>query len=333
MKNSQIKSFAVKWEDDIRKGSASGALFPAIAKYIIDQKKGYVCGCVLENMRPIHIVSNQWSDVLRMQDSKYVQSIMGGCYRRIAELLKQNSWVLFTGTSCEVDGLIKFLTLKNVNMDNLLTMDFFCHGVPSPLVWRDFLRFYEGKMHRKPIRYRFRGKKYGWRGTNHLHTVKYIKRGVEKEDNFSYIGSRMWDTIFFSNICLRPGCHQCPYTTYLKPSDMTMGDFWGIEDCLPEFDDGKGCSLLMARSIKAQSVLGQIDYLTVEDVPLDYVMKKQINAFKPSVRHKKREEFWKDYETHTFSYIAKKYFYYKLSCRVRSYMNRILFEAGLRKRA
>jgi hypothetical protein len=308
-------------------------LFPAIAKYIIDQKKGYVCGCVLEDVQAVHMVSNQWSDVLRMQDSKYVQSKMGGCYRRIAELLKQNSWVLFTGTSCEVAGLMKFLTLKGINTDNLFTVDFFCHGVPSPMVWRDYLNFYEKEMHRKPTGYRFRGKKYGWRKTDHLHTVKYIKRGVEKEDNFSYVGSHMWDAIFYSDICLRPGCYECPYTTYLKPSDITMGDFWGIEDCLPEFDDGKGCSLLIARSRKAQNVLSQIDYLTVEEVPLDTVIKKQLNAFKPTVRHEKREEFWRDYLAHNFSYLARKYFCYKVSRRVRSYMNRMLFEAGLRKRA
>ena len=99
--NEQImRTFAVKYNDPARIQSASGGLFPAVAKYILEKKNGYVCGCVLENMKPIHIVSSQWTDVQRMQDSKYVQSSMGDCYKEIAHLLKEEKWVLFTGTSC-----------------------------------------------------------------------------------------------------------------------------------------------------------------------------------------------------------------------------------------
>ena len=158
-----MQAYAVKWQDVARVSSASGAFFPAVAKYVLETKNGWVCGCVLreDTLMPEHIVSNTWADVQRMQDSKYVQSDMKSCYKKIEELLKTGQTILFTGTSCQVSGLYSFLDCKKISTERLLTIDFFCHGVPSPKIWRDYLRFYEEKKHRKPIAYRFRSKRYG----------------------------------------------------------------------------------------------------------------------------------------------------------------------------
>ena len=159
-----IQAFAAKYVNDIRSDSASGGLFPALAKYVLENKNGWVCGCVLnqESLMPEHIVSNNWLDVQRMQDSKYVQSNMQDCYSRIGELLKKNQMVLFSGTSCQIAGLYSFLDAKRIRKDSLMTVDFFCHGVPSPQIWKEYLSFYKKKKKRTPIGYRFRSKKYGW---------------------------------------------------------------------------------------------------------------------------------------------------------------------------
>lgn len=126
-----------------KKKSASGAFFPAVAKYFIEEKQGYVCGCVLDDsLAPIHIVSNKWDDVVRMQDSKYVQSNMEECYSEIIELLQKGKWVLFTGTSCQAAGLLSLIQTRKINRDHLLLVDFFCHGVPSPRIWKDYIKFY-----------------------------------------------------------------------------------------------------------------------------------------------------------------------------------------------
>ena len=103
----KVKAYAFKNNDDvIRSHSASGALFPAFAEYFILILHGYVCGCILdENLNAKHIVSNKWSDVLRMQDSKYVQSDMSHCFPAIGRLLLKGNYVLFSGTSCQVAGL------------------------------------------------------------------------------------------------------------------------------------------------------------------------------------------------------------------------------------
>ena len=158
------KAYALQYHDEaVRNRSASGALFPAFANYFINTLHGYVCGCVLdENLMPRHIVSKQWEDVERMQDSKYVQSDMGICFSKIMTLLKAEEYVLFSGTSCQVKGLYSALEIKRICTDRLLTIDFFCHGVPSPKIWSDYLRYVQQKLGFKAEGYRFRNKTYGW---------------------------------------------------------------------------------------------------------------------------------------------------------------------------
>lgn len=326
--------YAIKWNSSVRNKSASGAFFPAIAKWIIEQKSGYVCGCVFDdNLIPTHIVSNKWNDVIRMQDSKYVQSSMENCFSEIIELLKKGEWVLFTGTSCQVSGLLSIVEQLRINSNYLITIDFFCHGVPSPNVWKDYIRFYEKEKRRNVVGYRFRSKKYGWgeksRGSSHLNCIKYKTKSKLKEDNVS-LAARLWRTIFFSNICIRKYCHQCPYASVNKPADITMGDFWGIENVLKEFDDGKGCSVGILRSDKARALISEISYLNKTKVDLRTAVNRQKNAFEPSKAHPLREQFWKDYYNLNFKELSEKYFYYSYKTKIKGIIKRILFMMHLR---
>lgn len=328
------KAYAVKWVDDPRKDSASGALFPAIAKYILEEKGGWICGCVLEDMLPLHIVSNRWSDVRRMQDSKYVQSDMRNCFSEIAAFLQAGKWVLFSGTSCQVAGLKAFLKAKRQDDGYLVTMDFFCHGVPSPLIWKEYLNFYKQKKGRTPVSFRFRSKKYGWgkaaRGSSYLSCVAFAgRRGKVVEDSFSW-ASRMWRKVFFSNLCIRSYCHTCPYASIEKPADITVGDFWGIEKVAPNFDDGKGCSVALVRTMKGQEILDETVWISKMEVTLDDSIAKQANAFSPSEADPAREQFWKDYKAKGFPYVAKTYFGYTATARTKAFIKRILFAFHLK---
>lgn len=321
--------------DDVRKNSASGALFPAFADLFINQKHGYVCGCILdETLTPRHIVSNAWGDVEKMQDSKYVQSDMGNCCAQVCELLKKGKSVLFTGTSCQVAGIYAACSQKRIATTNLLTLDFFCHGVPSPKVWQDYLRFYAQEKHRKVVGFRFRSKQYGWgvtsRGTGHLNTVNFFNCiQMPCRDNVSY-AARMWRSVFFSNLTLRTYCYSCKYTTALKPADITMGDFWGIDKVAPQFDDGKGCSLAILHNDKAETFFNELESVEALAVSLDDCIKKQVNAFQSSSKPLNRDTFWRDYRENGFTFVAKKYFNYNYTFRIKGRIKRFLFNLRLR---
>lgn len=331
-------AYALQYHDeDVRKNSASGALFPAFANYFINTLHGYVCGCVLdEDVMPIHIVSNQWADVVRMQDSKYVQSDMCNCIEEIGGLLTKGKYVLFSGTSCQVAGVNAYLATKKISNEKLLTIDFFCHGVPSPMIWREYIKYYESKKKRKVVGYRFRNKKYGWgkgpaaRGTGFLSTVSYSgiqshRTGFLKKDDVTFL-ARIWPRIFFSNLCIRQYCHQCPYTNIDKPADITMGDFWGIEDYHPDFDDHKGCSLALVRSQKALDWLSVLLDTETLEVPIEEIIKRQGNAFAPSKPHIRRPEFWKDYQKNGITGVLPKYFSYNTKGRLKAFIKYTLFK-------
>lgn len=333
---SQCTAYAMQNKNDkVRKNSASGALFPAFANLFINKKHGYVCGCILdEKCTPRHIVSNVWADVEKMQDSKYVQSDMGDCIEHVCELLKNGESVLFTGTSCQVAGLYAACTQKRIDTSNLLTLDFFCHGVPSPQIWHEYLLFYSKEKHRKVAGYRFRSKQYGWgvtsRGTGHLNTVEYFNSvQMSCKDNVSY-AARMWRTVFFSNLTLRTYCYSCKYTTAEKPADITMGDFWGIEKVAPQFDDGKGCSLAILHNEKAERLFNELESAETLSVTLDDCIKKQANAFKPCAMPSNRNQFWQDYRENGFDFVAKKYFHYTVLKRIKDRIRRIEFNLGLK---
>lgn len=329
------KAFALQYHDEsVRKKSASGALFPAFANYFINSLHGYVCGCVLDkNLMPRHIVSKQWEDVERMQDSKYVQSDMGICFSKIMTLLKAEEYVLFSGTSCQVKGLYSALETRRICTDRLLTIDFFCHGVPSPKIWSDYLRYVQQKLGFKAEGYRFRNKTYGWgkgiqsRGTGFLSTWKYL--GIWHE--VPSLVARIWPRIFFSNLCLRRYCHTCPYTKVEKPADITMGDFWGVENSRPDFDDHKGCSMAIVHSRKAEKIINALPNTEILDVSINEVIKRQGNAFAPSKPHPMRNEFWEDYTSKGFSFILHKYFYYSTMGILKAGIKYVLFKLHLRK--
>lgn len=329
------KTFAFQYHNElVRKQSASGALFPAFANYFIYYLKGYVCGCVLdEHLIAKHIVSNKWEDVERMQDSKYVQSDICDCLSEVILLLKKGEYVLFTGTSCQVKGLLNAIKIKKVDFTKLLTIDFFCHGVPSPMVWRDYVNYYKFISGHNVCGYKFRNKKYGWgkgphvRGTGFLSTWNYDSKYIE---DYSLL-SRIWPRIFFSNLCLRVYCHSCPYAVVDKPADLTMGDFWGIEDFRPNFDDHKGCSLAITHNLKTELILNQLQNVELLEVSIEEVIKKQSNAFAPSNPHVLRDEFWSDYNKQGISGVLSKYFDYTVKGRFKSFIKYMLFKLRISK--
>lgn len=337
------KAYAFQYHDEpIRKNSASGALFPAFANYVINILHGYVCGCVLDrNIMPKHIVSNKWADVECMQDSKYVQSDMCDCIEMIGKLLSEGFYVLFTGTSCQVAGLNANLVKKKISTDKLLTIDFFCHGVPSPKIWKEYINYYERKKNCKVVQYRFRNKKLGWgkgpvaRGSCFLSTIRYIgnqncKMEEPKSDDVSFF-ARQWPRIFFSNLCIRQYCHQCPYTNINKPADITMGDFWGVEQSHPDFDDHKGCSLVLVRNQKAHDWFLSLTNAEILEVSINDIVERQGNAFAPSKSHPLRESFWKDYHSHGYAFVFNKYLGNNLKYRLKDAIKYLLFILHLKK--
>ena len=142
----------------IRLRSSSGGVFSVLAEYFL-KKKGYVCGAAFDDKNHLrHIIISNKKDLQKLRGSKYVQSEIGGVYRKIRDLLEKNKRVLFSGTPCQVAGLKNFL---RKDYERLVTIDLICHGVPSPLVFDKYLKEVEGQYKTKINKINFRNKSIG----------------------------------------------------------------------------------------------------------------------------------------------------------------------------
>lgn len=294
------KVYAVQNPDEqIRKQSSSGGIFSLLATIII-QNGGVVFGARFDkNWNVVHDFTDTLAGLRAFRGSKYVQSRIGNAYQLAEQYLKEGRKVMFSGTSCQIAGLKKFLRKE---YDNLLAVDIICHGVPSPLAWQKFL---DDSLSRSDCRkenlrsFSFRDKRFGWKDYQTTYTV--FSEACSNKDSFlSYslkYNENSYMQAFLNDYILRPSCYHCPAKNGKSCSDITLGDFWGINYLAPELDDDKGCSLLVINRKSAEKwIKGYL--LLLHQFPL-----KEVIPYNPSLKNSVK------------AHVNRSYFFYQLSKR------------------
>lgn len=236
--------------------SSSGGLFIVIARKVIADG-GVVFGARFDDdWNVVHSYAETEEDLRPFMTSKYVQSRIGKTYSEAKDFLKAGRQVLFTGTPCQIAGLKRFLRR---DYDNLLTVDVICHGVPSPMVWRRYLKeIKDNPSNEMQIRsISFRDKRLGWKKYSFALTLsKATVDGKHNKVSLSHIFREdSYMKLFLRDMILRPSCYQCPAKAGKSQSDLTIADFWKIERFHPEFDDERGVGLLMVNTNKGDSAI------------------------------------------------------------------------------
>ena len=304
------KVFAAKSKDDyIRLDSSSGGVFSLLAGKVIEEG-GVVFGVKFDECwQPVFTYVESMDQLAPLRGSKYVQAIVGTAFSEARAFLRQGRKVLFSGTSCQVAALKRFLRQEYVN---LLTVDVVCHGVPSPLVWRQYLQEIR-KSDRREDRGKntvlssskeisvitgisFRDKKLGWK------KYRFVVRGKSAEGGQNSVLLSAMHRInpflqaFLSNMILRDSCYNCKVKSGKSCSDVTIADYWGVSKFHPEMDDDKGTSLVLAYTIKGLDAVSTI-LQNCEYVESDYKYGLYANpCIERSVKVPKyRSEFWKEF--------------------------------------
>lgn len=292
------KVFGLKHKDEgIRFKSTSGGAFTAISDFMLNED-GKIYGAVFnENFEVIHTSAENFDDRNKMLGSKYVQSNLSDIYKQIRKDLQQGKKVLFTGTPCQNSAVRLYLQTLRTNTENLVTCDVACHGVPSPMVWRDYVSLKNKDNSIDKIN--FRNKDNGWHDFNMK--IEY-KNGDRYSKNMKI---DPYYILFFDHHILRPSCHKCPYTNYNRPSDLTLADFWGVEQD-KKYDDDKGITMVLSNTDKGQNILNKIS----ENVNIEERTKEE--AYQPifeypSHKSPNRDEFWKDYINNGPEFAFNKY--------------------------
>lgn len=253
--NNQPISYACyNKNEEIRKNSSSGGIFSLLAEYILD-KGGIIYGASFDDEWNVkHIRVDNILELSKLRTSKYLQSNINDAYKLAKKDLEDDKLVLFTGTPCQVNGFISFLNGKKY--DKLYTQDIICHGVPSPKVWKEYLKFRESVDKRQPLQINFRKKDNGWE----------LYELALKYDNGEYRKRHYNDLFmqaFLRNVSLRESCYKCSFKSKNRQTDITLADFWGVKNIAKEFDDDKGTSLVIINTEKGKELFESIKYKTI----------------------------------------------------------------------
>lgn len=225
----------------IRFDSTSGGVFSALANHIYKQK-GYVSGAVFNDDWSVsNYISNNKRDLSRLRSSKYVQSNAEGLYREIKKLLVAGEKVLACGSPCQMAALRTYLVK---DYENLIIVDFLCRATNSPKAYRKYLDYLEETHGGKIISIKAKNKDHGWRS---------LARKVVFDNGKVYYGEGHEDHYrrgYHGNYFERPSCYDCKFKGIPRISDITMGDFWGIDKIAPSLDHNLGTSMILANTDK-----------------------------------------------------------------------------------
>ena len=236
--------YDVRANDEIRMKSSSGGMFTLIADYVFENN-GFVCGASWRKdwLGVEHIIIDDKKDLDKLRGSKYVESSLGNIFSEIKKLLNDKKLVLFSGTPCQVSALNFYL---GRDYENLITVDLLCNSVVPQKVWRKYLL--EKFNDTAKIEYiSFRDKKaLGWLGGCFLKSAE--SEYIDKKSEDFYMRA------FLEHISCKEECIRCKYRKFERVGDITIGDYWGVED-----NDDKGVSLVLVNSLKGKSIFEKIN--------------------------------------------------------------------------
>ena len=247
-----IEIFAAKNKDEeIRRQSSSGGVFTMLAEETI-KKGGVVFGVKFnKKWQPEFDFTETIEGITPFRGSKYIQAIVGNAYIKAEEFLKVGREVLFSGTPCQIAGLKKYLRKE---YENILYVSIACHGVPSPLVWEEYLNF-KGINIADIASVSMRNKEFGWRNYQlYIESKSGHCLCKEKKYECSYLHG------FIRSLYLRPSCYACKFKEGRCGCDLLIADFWGIEDVIPLYNDDKGTSLIVTYSTKALDIAKSMNF-------------------------------------------------------------------------
>ncbi len=300
-----LQIYAAYYENDVREKSSSGGIFSLLAT-----KFDIVYGVAMtDDCYGAHFVRAE-GDISALRGSKYLQATVGDTYKDVKQDLESGKSVLFSGTGCQVNGLKLFLGKA---YENLFCVDVICHGVPSPDLWKKYIKHQEQVRGEKIKTVNFRCKDQGW-----------ADYGMKENDVFSSKDADPYMLMFLRNYCLRPSCYACKAKGNYQ-SDMSIADFWGIETVAPEMNDDKGISLVMIRTEKAADLFEKIkNLLNCKAVSYENAVRQNPAEYRSVYRPQQRDTFFADMRSLSFEKLSRKYLHVSFLKKVKRKIKKIL---------
>lgn len=320
-------AYAYKNTSDVLDECSSGGAFVGIVSALKKMTRGEfaVYGAEWDDcFNVIHGRAQTEEECIKFCGSKYVQSNLGDCFITIEDDLKNGLTVLFTGTPCQISALKKYLHHKDIKTEKLLLVDIVCHGVTQQRFWKDYIQWLEKREKAKLIEFSFRYKRRGWKG---YPVLAVFENGKRYENSFK---ASHYINIYRKGLLMRESCFNCRYPGAFE-SDITIGDFWGIEACMPEIPVSGGVSVVICHSEKGKQIATLLNderqYLkqTPNDQYLNYNHNLKHKTSKPELY----EQFWLDYKNRGIDYVLKRYGDNSVMGMIKFYFVRFIRDTGV----
>ena len=306
-KDKQVEVYAcINNNEQDRMESSSGGIFTLLAEYVLDNN-GVVFGVKFDDsFNVVHDFIEKKEDLKLFKGSKYTQSDLKDTFKKVKNYLNEGRLVYFSGTPCEINGLRIYL---DKDYENLIVQDCICHGAPAPELlekYLDYLEIYYSKKYNKEekiVKFSFRDKEnLGW--------SKYQLRIELFDGNIEFIDhdKSSFMKIFLNDYALRNSCFECFNKGNNRLSDITLGDFWGINNVHQELNDEKGTSLIIINSEKGKELFNIIkDRIRCIESKKEYIEKYNPSYISPAKNNEIRKNFLKELRKLTYEEIISKY--------------------------
>lgn len=287
-------------DDTIRMKSTSGGVFTLLARAILKNGDGIVVGAAYNDELYVrHILIQDVKELPKITRSKYLQSDMRFVYKEIKRALEQKKKVLFCGTPCQVNAVKSYCAFCS-NTDDLILVDLLCRGVPSPKANHLYLEQIAKEKGSKVVAMSHKDKTFGWHslGTRYKMAdgTSFIER-IEESD---------WGKSFVCfDYCTRESCFSCQYKKEDRVSDITIGDFWGLDNT--EWDDNRGTSAVFINTTKGRKLFNEIiGDIVYKKFKFQDVARNNVMAFSPLRENRMaRALFWELLKTHDYRTTVK----------------------------
>ena len=278
---------------------SSGGAFGAFVRMVIDSG-GVVYGARQDDVDEIHHARAETIEEARaFRRSKYLQSSVVGQYRAVKRDLDAGRLVLFSGTGCQVAGL---MALLGKTYDNLITCEVVCHGVPSRKAWRQYRKETEARKGCAIKDIVFRDKSAGW--SNNQYRIEFLDGTVEKESSTRHI----FHSAYLHGFLNRKSCSHCRFASMPRVADLTLADFWKYEGTLKDRNGDVGVSLIVPNNEKGMALLRKAGkYIDLEEVPVGLVAASCRHLHKHPIENPRRDEFLKSVEANGYYVTAQKF--------------------------
>ena len=297
-KNQNTEIFAARSKsEDVVISSSSGGMFTVLSDFFLDRVNGVAaCKYVYESDKVSLTLISDKTERNEARGSKYIQAELEDAFSEVIAFLREypEKKILVVGTGCQIAGLDLVLKSKKMR-ERAVLVDLICHGAASSNLWKQYIQKVEGEQENEIDYITFKNKRYGWEKPSTFVKISGREIPIKPYSDWFYMG---WS--------LRESCYQCPYTRIDRNSDLTIGDYWGIQKVMPDFYDRMGVSLVITHTDAGRKLFESVKN------NIDYRISNRKDCLQPRLtfpqsRPADRDIFWKDMLQKGMDYCIEKY--------------------------